>query len=286
MQLINIVIMFLSFIFGLFFFNYLLSLRKEQIEMKETTVEEKKGLIGLVKRTISLHKGLLKIQFLGKRMNHFWVRLGRPSHFLPEDMMVMKLIFAFLTFFLLFFIMKIGTLASTALFTLLAFFVPDLVFNAQVQRRQEEIRLRIPEMIDILNLCVEAGLDFMAAVSKYINTSEKNSLREEMEVMVQEVQLGSSRREAMRNMAGRIEISEIDSFASVVIQSEELGTSLTVLQGYAEEIRVKRWQKAEKLAAEAPTKMLFPMMIFVFPGVFLLIFGPMLIQLLTQPMFK
>ncbi len=282
----QIAIIVLSFIFGILISLYLMRTTSTgPIEMKESTVEEKKGLIGWVKRTVSLHKRLLRIRYFNQKLNTVWVKLGRPAHFLPEDMMVTKMIFGFMAFFIPLVIMNVKDVFTLVFLGLVAFLIPDFLFNARVRRRQEEIRLKIPEMIDILNLCVEAGLDFMAAVTKYINTSEKSALREELQVMLQEVQLGASRREAMRNMASRIEIPEIDSFASVVIQSEELGTSLAVLQGYGEEIRVKRWQKAEKLAAEAPTKMLIPMMIFVFPGVFILIFAPMLIRLLTQPMF-
>jgi tight adherence protein C len=270
--IISMILFFLAIFIPIYF--YLLN-KKPSAETKKESLVEK------IKRTVSIHKQFMKINYINARVTKLWIRMGKPSYPLPEDMIVIKQIAAFVTF-IVFWLLGVGIFTALIL-GIAAFFVPDMSFNQTAKTRLKEIERALPEAIDILTLCIEAGMDFMAALYKIIENSEPSALRDEFQEVVRELQLGSTRKDALLNFAKRCDIEDIISFVSVIVQSEELGTSLVdVLRGYAQEMRIKRWNKAEKLALEAPTKMLFPMIIFIFPGVFVLIFGPVAIQLLKM----
>lgn len=241
---------------------------------------KKKTFIETVKETISIQKKILAIPSINKNMNAIWVSLGKPSYPLPEDIVVMKLLIAIL-FILILFLLKFG--AISFLIGALGFILPDFYFRSKGKQRLKEVERGLPAAIDLLTLCVEAGIDFMSAVAKVVDNSKPSPLRDEFQEIIREMQLGSDRRESLLNFSKRCDIEEVNAFVSVVVQSESLGTSLVdVLRDYAVEMRTKRWQRAEKLALEAPTKMLFPMVVFIFPGVFILIFGPVALQIMKM----
>lgn len=241
---------------------------------------KKKNLIETIKESFSIHKKLLQIDFIGKKVNAMWLNMGKPINPLPEDMVIIKLLAAIGTAGF-FFLLNLGIFGL--LLGVLAFMLPDFYFQKQVKTRFKDIEKNLPPTIDLLTLCMEAGIDFMSGVAKVVDNSRPSALRDELQEIIREMQLGSDRREALLNFSRRCPIEDILAFVSVVVQSEELGTSLIdVLRDYASEMRLKRFQKAEKLAMEAPTKMLFPMVVFIFPGVFILIFGPVVLQVMNM----
>jgi tight adherence protein C len=161
-----------------------------------------------------------------------------------------------------------------ALFTLLGFYFPQLWITSKIQRRQKEIRKAMPDALDLLTICVEAGLGFEAAMAK---VSEKwdNELSLAFARIIQEVQLGKLRRDAMRNMADRVGLNEMTSFVAAVIQSELLGVSMAkVLRIQSEQMRMKRRQAAEEEAHKAPIKMLIPMGLLIFPSLMVVLLAP------------
>ncbi|MFC1546171.1 type II secretion system F family protein [bacterium] len=273
--------MFLFFAIILFFFAVFLP-AYVFLKLKKPSAEpaRKKTFVEYFKNTLSIHKHFLKIESLNNKMTGLWTAMGKPSYPLPEDMIVIKQVTAFFAFIILW---LIGFGPISLVIAAAAFFVPDAGFKSQAKKRLLEIERNLPPAIDLLTLCIEGGMDFMAAMTKVIENSEPNPLCNEFQEIIREIQLGSNRRDALLNFAKRCDIDEVVSFISVVVQAEELGTSLVkVLRDYAVEMRIRRWQRAEKLAMEAPTKMLFPMIVFIFPGVFVLIFGPVGLQLVEM----
>ncbi len=161
-----------------------------------------------------------------------------------------------------------------------AWFLPEIWLNRQYQRRQREILKKIPETIDLLYLCVSGGLDFIAGLHFVIQTlTISNPFVKELARVLQEINVGKPRREALKDMSKRLNISEISSFVRVLIQAESMGTSVAeALRQIAEEASFRRFQRAEKIALLAPVKMLFPLVFFIMPVVGIIVAGPIFLQ--------
>lgn len=162
----------------------------------------------------------------------------------------------------------------------LGFVYPQLYLTQRIQKRQKNVRRAMPDALDLLTICVEAGLGFDAAIQK---VAEKwtSDLSMAFARVIQEIQLGKIRREALRDMADRIGLAEMTSFVAAVIQSELLGVSLSkVLHIQADQMRVKRRQRAEEEARKAPIKMLIPMALLIFPALIIVLVTPAALKLL------
>ena len=164
----------------------------------------------------------------------------------------------------------------------LGFFLPEMWLSSQITRRQNAIRKAMPDALDLLTICVEAGLGFDAAMAK-VNEKWDNELALAFGRVIREIQLGKLRREAMRDMADRLGVPEMTSFVAAVIQSEQLGVSMAkVLRIQSEQMRIKRRQAAEEEAHKAPIKMLFPMALLIFPSIMIVLLGPAAIILMQS----
>ena len=162
----------------------------------------------------------------------------------------------------------------------LGFFVPQLWLDEQIKKRQLEVRKAMPDALDLLTICVEAGLGFDAAMSNVAKKWE-NELSLAFARAIREIQLGKVRREALKSMAERIDLAEMSSFVAAIIQSEQLGVSMAkVLRIQAEQMRMRRRQYAEELAHQAPVKMLLPMVGFIFPSIFIVLMTPAILQIM------
>ena len=154
---------------------------------------------------------------------------------------------------------------------------PVLWLNATIKKRHKAILKAMPFMIDLLTLSVEAGIDFMNALQRSLENRKTDPLTEELVRVNHEIQLGTSRRNALKNLAKRVDMPDMRSFAYALIQADELGVSIgTILRIQSDQIRQKRFDRAEKMANEAPVKMLGPLMLFIFPAVFIVLLGPIL----------
>lgn len=170
-------------------------------------------------------------------------------------------------------------LMMVGIFSLIGFFVPQLMLQSKISARQDEIRKAMPDALDLLTICVQAGLGFDAAMSKVADKWD-DELADEFEQVLREVQLGSVRRVALRNMAERIGIAEMTSFVAAIIQSEQLGVSMSkVLRIQSDQMRTRRRQMAEEKAQQAPVKMLFPMALLIFPSLLIILLGPAGLQI-------
>ena len=165
-------------------------------------------------------------------------------------------------------------------FTVLGYFLPDLLLKSKIDSRQKSIRKAMPDALDLLTICVEAGLGFDAAMSK-VHEKWDNELALAFGRVIREIQLGKLRRDALRDMADRLGIAEMTSFVAAVVQSEMLGVSMAkVLRIQSDQMRVRRRQYAEEQAHKAPIKMIFPMGLLIFPALMIVLLTPAAIRLM------
>jgi tight adherence protein C len=163
---------------------------------------------------------------------------------------------------------------TVVIFLVLGFFFPQLWLQGRINARQAEVRKAMPDALDLLTICVEAGLGFDAAMSK-VSEKWENELSVMFGRCIREVQLGKTQREALRDMADRLGLPELTSFVAAVIQSQTLGVSLAkVLRIQSDQMRMKRRQFAEELAHQAPVKMIIPMTFLTFPTIMIILLIP------------
>ncbi|NLB68342.1 MAG: type II secretion system F family protein [Lentisphaerae bacterium] len=163
---------------------------------------------------------------------------------------------------------------------LIAFYYPASWLKRAVKMRQAKIIRAMPFVLDLLTLSVEAGLDFMSAIQRTTERRTVDPLTEEFMRVVREIQVGTPRRQALRAMSIRIDLPDMRSVVNALVQADELGVSIgSILRIQADQIRDRRFERAEKLANEAPVKLLAPLMICMFPCVFLILLGPVIFQL-------
>jgi tight adherence protein C len=172
------------------------------------------------------------------------------------------------------------------LFFCLGYFVPQRWLSTKIAVRRSEILRALPNAIDLLNVSVEAGLGFDGAIARIVDKTS-GPLSDEFLRVLREMRMGKTRVESLRDMAVRADVSELSGFVAAVYQAEELGASLTtVLRVQGQMIRSKRRMRAREIAAKLPVKMLFPLIFFVFPSIFIVVIGPGVIQLARSMVLK
>ncbi len=153
--------------------------------------------------------------------------------------------------------------------------LPNMWVGGKITSRQKELSLAMPNALDLLTISVEAGMGFEQALQKVADKWD-NALTREFHRVLREQRMGMSRREALRALGIRAGVPEVANFTSAIIQADQLGVSISrILQLQSSEMRIRRRQKAEKLAHEAPLKMTFPMVLFMMPSLWIIILGPM-----------
>lgn len=166
-------------------------------------------------------------------------------------------------------------------FILGAFFIPNLHISQMRTERQRQVRLAMPYVVDLLALSTEAGLDFMGSISKVVERAPPGPLIEEFSTVLKDIQLGKARAESLRGMALRLDMMEMSSFVAVLVSSDQMGASIgAALRGQSDSMRSERLVRAEKLGAQASQKILIPLVFFILPAVMLIIFGPVILQML------
>jgi tight adherence protein C len=165
------------------------------------------------------------------------------------------------------------------LFLILGYSFPRMWLKGKVKAKQKLVLKALPDTLDLITTCVEAGLGLDAALSRVAEKGE-GPLSEELAHMLRDVAMGKLRREAMGELSDRIGIPELTNFINSIIQAEQLGVAIgQVLRVQSEQLRTQRRQTAERLAHEAPIKMLFPLVLFIFPAFLAVILGPAAIQI-------
>ncbi len=171
----------------------------------------------------------------------------------------------------------LSALASIVVITLLTFagfMAPDGILDRKVSERQRDIRKSLADVLDLLTISVEAGLSLNAALAQVVKNFD-GVLSQEIARMLQEVQLGVSRADAFRNLGERTDVDELNGFVLAMIQADIFGVSISnVLRAQARDLRVKRRQRAEREAQQAPVKIVFPLILCVLPSLFVIVIGP------------
>ena len=157
---------------------------------------------------------------------------------------------------------------------IIGIFGPEARLNGAIGKRRTEIEQQLPDVIDLLVISVEAGLGFDAALGRVIQ-NVPGELAREFQRTLQETRVGVSRVDALRSLAARTDVDDLNSFVLALIQADQFGVSIArVLRVQAEEMRIRRRQRAQERAFAAPVKLIFPLLIFIFPALFIVILGP------------
>lgn len=168
-----------------------------------------------------------------------------------------------------------------ALLMLLLMYIPTLWLNSLVKQRKEEFRRNLPDALDMLSVCASAGLGFDQSLKK-ISENWPTALGNEINHVIQEMEIGVSRADALRNMANRLDVEELSSFVSIIIQAESIGMSFAeVLHSQAKQMRILRQYRAKEIANKMPAKMIVPLAIFIFPALIAVILAPMIPTLMN-----
>lgn len=203
---------------------------------------------------------------------------GNPFNLKAPQYYGLRILFFFFGLLLSFLIFQAN---ATPLYLLLAslilffsFMAPGVWLSATMRRRQEAIRRGVPDALEMLSVCVAAGLSFDQALLR-VGQTFKTPIGMEFARVVSEMEVGVSRRQALRNLQQRVDISELSSFVAVVLQAETLGMSISdVLSAQAEQMRVYRHYRAKEMAQQLPAKMMLPLVAFIFPALWAVILGP------------
>ena len=165
-------------------------------------------------------------------------------------------------------------LAVVAMLVVIGFYGPEASLNRAIDDRRKEMERQLPDIIDLLVISVEAGLGFEAAMGRVVQ-NVPGELSKEFQRTLQETRVGVSRNDALRNMAERTDVEDLNSFILALIQADQFGVSIArMLRVQADEMRVRRRQRIQEKAFAAPVKMIFPMLICIFPSIFIVILGP------------
>jgi tight adherence protein C len=173
-------------------------------------------------------------------------------------------------------------LLYTAATFILGLYVPNYWLNNKAKARQKAIATALPDILDMMSICVDAGLGFEAALQKVAFQSE-GELAMEMRRVISEIRVGVARADALRHLAERTKVQDVASFVAVLVQADKLGIAIrNVLSTQSVQMRIKRRQRAEEEAGKAPIKMLIPLALFIFPAMFIVILGPAVPRIMSS----
>ncbi len=165
------------------------------------------------------------------------------------------------------------------IFLALVYLYPKIWLKGIVRRRHHEIQKALPNVLDLLTLSVEAGKDFLTSLRDILSRRRSDALGEELERTFREIQLGKQRRVALKELSKRVQQPDLSNVLNSIVQADELGVSIgQILRIQGDQLRNKRFNRAEKLANEAPVKILFPLVLFILPSVIIILMGPLILK--------
>jgi tight adherence protein C len=254
----------------------------ETVSVFKDEVKEKKGsnLSPLLALFAPVNKIFIRMFRLEKPLRHkFYLAKWRVT---PEEFLSGKELLAIplpITLYL-FNIKNPWWLIGAGLF---GFILPDLILRSRVKRCKFLIGRVLPETIDLLGLCVGAGLDFMAAVRWVVEKVKLNPMIEELILVLKEINVGKPRVQALRDMSKRVDIADVTSFVRILIQADRMGTPVEdTFRILSEDTRIRRFHRGERQAMKAPLKMLIPLIFFILPVILIIVAGPILIRFIKQ----
>jgi tight adherence protein C len=303
--LISILIFIAITLFGLGIFFYV-EYRKERWELMKRMKqmeegiypEEKTNVFSSIKssllKTAGSLGGLVKPKSEGELsdLRKKFLKAGYRSENAPVIFFGIK---TFLAALLpaIFFLIKFSIIKTIAIaplhfmlfliiLALIGFYLPDLWLRNRIARRKESVSEGFPDALDLMVVCVEAGTGLDAAIHRVGEEMELSNkvVSEEFKILSLELRAGKDRRDALKNLALRIDLEDINSLVTLLIQTDKFGTSVgQALRVHSDSMRTRRQQRAEEIAAKIPVKMVFPLILFIFPALFVAIIGPAVIRI-------
>ena len=254
----------------------------EALKPKQEASKKKKEPIDYVfdvTSKLALFNKPLAVSVLGRRMYRD-LRMARTRLTVEEFFLVKELFISFFVFMAIKFnsggdFLVFGVLMGFAL----GYMLPEFWLKGRIKKVKEEVLKNLPDTVDLLGLCVNAGLDFMMALKYVVEKSRPTVIIEELQNMMQEIHVGKPRRDALRDLAKRYELPDLSTFSRTLIQADRMGTSvIEALNILSEDMREARFRRGEAMALKAPLKMLLPLLFFIFPVVAVLVAGPVFLD--------
>jgi tight adherence protein C len=255
-------------------------------------VKSKNGVINICRPIVHQltlqHAAKIKSEKYRKKIRHL-IKVGGLAAELNEDEFIglqIFLGFAFPVFLAIMnFSLDLGFAPIMVIgIGLIGFFLPEMHCKGMKTQRELSVRADMPFFIDLLALSVEAGLDFFGAIQKIVDkvANADSVLAEEFKTVLKDIKIGSSKTEALKEMALRLDMQEVTSFVAVLIDAEASGSSISqVLKDQSVQMRLERFLRAEKAGARASQLILLPLMMFILPAVFIMVFGPVAINMMA-----
>ncbi|MFC1997432.1 type II secretion system F family protein [Chloroflexota bacterium] len=258
------------------------SLMARRQEIRGTFLE--RTLYPFLRKFIRSVGNLLPAQRMAS-LDHKLQIIGNPLGLRSREFAGLQLIFGILGGVLAYFVYSLEIqygIWLTALIMVLAILFPSVWLNGRVRKRQAEITKELPNIIDMLSICTSAGLSFDQSLQR-VSDEWHTRLSREIGRVVSEMEMGITRRDALRNLANRLDVNELSSFVSIIIQSDQLGMSISnTLHTLAQQMRIEWRFKAQEEARKIPVKILIPLVFFIFPSMLAVILGPSIPALLSM----
>ncbi len=274
-----------AFVLGLFPPEFESRPTLETLGLTQPAAKKKNNLTGIFRAIALVNKpivtGALRAR-IAKDLTIAHVNISPEEFFLVKELAVVLLLFVSYP-------MVSADMIIFWLFICLAFgyMIPEFWLKGKIKKVKTTIIRELPDAIDLLALCVNAGLDFMLALKWVVEKSTPSVMISELNIVLQEISVGKTRRDAIKDLARRFEIPELSTFARTLIQADKMGTSVTdALNILSEDMRLSRYRRGEQLALKAPLKMLVPLLMFIFPVVGVLVAGPILLDFLENNPFN
>jgi len=281
-----------TFIYSILYYSYQdkIVIQKRLRDLEGRIVEDKelltfsqrviKPIYDMINRLLSKLTPSYKLVTIAKKLE----RAGYPKDFTPERWIFVKytsVLIIFLLSYMLFSSIQDSRIKSIFI-SLLTAILTNVIFNvnlsSKIQGRRKRILKDLPYILDLITVSVEAGLSFDGAIARVI-TIIKGDLSDEFAKTLKEIRMGIPRKIALKNMSDRNEVRELSMFVTSLIQADELGVSLgKVLRIESQNLRERRKQMAKEKAMKVPIKMLFPLVFFIFPTIFIILLGPAIIK--------
>ncbi|NLK86471.1 MAG: type II secretion system F family protein [Clostridiaceae bacterium] len=216
------------------------------------------------------------------------IKAGNPGNLTVKEWVnIQALLITILPFLTLIAFRNSGVPAGTVIMLILSeaamgFVLPGFILGKMLTARQKIILNSLPDVIDLITVSVEAGLGFDGALMKVVD-KKPGPLASEFDKVLQEIKVGRQKKDALRDMSQRIDIQDFTAFVGAIIQADQFGVGIAnVLRIQSEQMRLRRKQRAQERAMKVPVKMLIPMVVFIFPTLFIVLLGPVVIKLIEQ----
>ena len=282
--MVYIIGFFLLIVGSVFFFLALFPKPSSTVSVFGEIVRESESMFSLFLSPFApINEQLLKILKTEKKLkNKMYLAKWKTS---PAEFLVAKELLLILIP-LVMYLLGVKNILWLAVAAIIGLIIPDLILNSRVKKRKYQIVRILPETIDLLGLCVGAGLDFMAAVRWVVDKVKINPMIEELVLVLKEINVGKPRVEALRDMSKRVDIPDVTSFVRTLIQADRMGTPVEeAFRILSEDSRMRRFHRGERQAVKAPLKMLIPLILCILPVILIIVAGPILIRFIKEGIF-